>query len=557
MSSFKVDVLVVGSGPVGATFARKLIDKGRNVLMIDSGAQLSANYGEHLKNSFLYQKNVDLFASVIRGHLHPLSVATSDAPVVTLDPSSFEYDPALWPGFVLNNQNPDQKERDNLGASATTYAVGGMATHWTAAVPRFHAELELTHDGQPYPLDLTALYPQAESLLRRATDVFQDSARHLLVKEVLHKAGFSTVTELPLAVSKRSDRAKSGAVHWSSTDTVLGALANPHHTPPKGRFTLLAEHQCTKLNLVPDGTGKQKVSGVEVRNLRNLDETVTITAKVFVVACGAILTPQLLFASGLRPEALGHYLTEQPMAFCQTVLKQSIMDKLLDWLKPYPDALDRVQKYKTKQEYMQANNIPGADPVFFPKGELEPNLWIAATPGQPWHCQIHRDAFSYGEVPPNIDRRLVVDLRWFGLSRPRKANRVEFSETGKDSFGMPQPTFHFALDKKEREEAGRMMAHMMKVASALGGFMPGSEPQFLTPGLPLHIAGTTRMGRTEADKATSVVDSHSQVWDVSNLFLGGNGLHPYGNAANPTLTSVATALKAVDQVEKILPTTGS
>jgi pyranose oxidase len=131
MSKYDVDDLIVGSGPVGATFARKLVDAGHHVLMIDADAQLSGNYGEHLKNSFLYQKNMDLFASVIRGHLHPLSIAKDDSPVVTLDPSSFSYDSEDWPGFVLNNQNPEQKKRDNLGASAAIYAVGGMATHWT------------------------------------------------------------------------------------------------------------------------------------------------------------------------------------------------------------------------------------------------------------------------------------------------------------------------------------------------------------------------------------------------------------------------------------------
>ena len=95
------DVLIVGSGPLGSTFARQLVDNSRmKVLIIDAGAQLSAEPGWHLKNSFLYQRNVNLFTGVIRGHLHPLSVPTNESAVPTLDPGAFTYNPKEYEGYV-------------------------------------------------------------------------------------------------------------------------------------------------------------------------------------------------------------------------------------------------------------------------------------------------------------------------------------------------------------------------------------------------------------------------------------------------------------------------
>lgn len=71
--------------------------------------------------------------------------------------------------------------------------------------------------------------------------------------------------------------------------------------------------------------------------------------------------------------------------------------------------------------------------------------------------QIHRDAFYYGQTPAEIDPRLVVDFRFYSAVRPVYENYVDFSKTIKDGYGMPQPTFHYQIPKKDVEVADRMM----------------------------------------------------------------------------------------------------
>jgi pyranose oxidase len=522
-----VDVLIIGAGPVGCTFARKLIEGGRKVLMIDAGAQLSNRPGEHLKNAFLYQRNVNLFASVIRGHLQPLSIPVNNAPVITLDPGAYRVDRDKYQGFVRNNQNPDQNPYKNLDGIATTYAVGGMATHWTCATPRHHPQIERMNFISAEEWD--QLYGEAETLLNTHTDQFDNSIRHTVVRETLQNEFQELpqpyhVQNLPLAVERRKDN--NEFVTWSGSDTVLGKLADgPLDREP---FVLRAQHRCKRLHLNADGTS------VEFAEVENLIEwkTIRVRAKTYILAVNAMLTPQVLFNSHIRPEPLGRYLSEQPLAFCQIVLKQEIVDAICN----DPRFKDRVEVHKEQNPN---------DPVPIPMHDPEPQVWIPVSEGRPWHCQIHRDAFNYGDFAPNVDGRVIVDLRWFGIVQQRYENRIYFSEEFKDAFGMPQPSFEFVLNEQENLQQHDMMRDMLRAAGALGGFLPGSEPQFMAPGLPIHVHGTVRMGE---DPKTSVVDSYSKVWEIKNLHLGGNGLLAVANASNPTLTSAALALRASQQI---------
>jgi len=528
----EADVLIVGAGPIGCAFARQLIAAGRTVVMIDAGAQLSKRPGEHLKNSFQYQRNVNLFASVIRGHLQPVSVPTNNSPVVTIDPAAFQVDLTKHggKGFIGNGQNPDQNPFINLPGMAVTHAVGGMATHWTCATPRQHA-IERTNIIPN--ADWDRLYPEAEKLLNTHTDQFDISIRHRLVRRLL-KQEYSEVDplagpqNLPLAVKRRDN---PELVTWSGSDTVLGPLADGDLS--KEPLILLPQHRCTKLI---KNANEDTILHAEVMDLIKWQK-INIHAKTYIVAANAILTPQILFNSEIVSDGegpLGRYLSEQPLAFCQIVLTQATVDSL-------PNDAEFGEPVR---KYMEAHP---EDPVPIPMNDPEPQVWFPVSANRPWHCQIHRDAFNYGELAPNVDSRLIVDLRWFGIVEQRRQNRVKFSRTIRDTFGMPQPTFEFSLTEKDRLLQHEMMRDMLRAAGALGGFLPGSEPQFMPPGLPLHVHGTVRLGE---NRETSVVDSNCKVWGYNNLYLGGNGLHPVANACNPTLTSVALALHACEHITR-------
>ena len=75
---------------MGATFARQLVDGGREVLMVDAGSQLSRLPGEHLKNSYVCQQDLNSFTGLISSQLHDLSVPTNIPSVWTLDPAAFQ-----------------------------------------------------------------------------------------------------------------------------------------------------------------------------------------------------------------------------------------------------------------------------------------------------------------------------------------------------------------------------------------------------------------------------------------------------------------------------------
>lgn len=511
------DVLIVGSGPAGCTFARILAEEGRDVLVVEAGAQHSRRPGEHLKNAAVYQKNIDSFTPVVQGLLQPVSIPEE---VVAdrchlADPYSFR---SVGRGsFRRQAHNPRQKRAGNLPGAAVSYGVGGMFTHWTNNTPRHCEFVERWSGITDEEWDL--LYGYAEQLLDVHTDVFDRSARQRALQEAINgRYGTDMAEPLPVAGHRRPDN--EDFVCYAGCDTILGPLVVDE--PGSDRFEILEQHLVRELR--HDGP---RVHAANVRNLLE-GKTFDIEADEFIICGGALLTPQLLHASEIRPPALGHYLTEHPLAFCQIVLSK-----------------ERVAQVAAEAEKM-GMSIDESDAIKIPVNDPQPMLCIRFSAERQWHCQIHRDSFAYGAVPDEIDDRLIVDLRWFGRTDSNEDNYVAFEDDYSDVFGMPQPTFHFTLSEDDRIRARDMMDDMLVCARALGGFLPGSEPKFMPAGAALHFMGGHRMGLE--DDGESVTDDYSRVWGFENLRLGGNGQIPTSTASNPSLTSVAIAVRSAYQL---------
>jgi choline dehydrogenase-like flavoprotein len=154
----------------------------------------------------------------------------------------------------------------------------------------------------------------------------------------------------------------------------------------------------------------------------------------------------------------------------------------------------------------------------------------------------------YAETPPfPIDpEHPQAGNRWgyvnmgYGLRKfPRVEDGITFLDGETDYRGMPNFAIEYQLTDRELAEIEAATALLRRAGGALGTFV--AEPRLLPNGSSLHYQGTMRMG--SADDGTSVADPFSRVWGFENLFVGGNALIPTPTTMNPTLMSVALAVR--------------
>lgn len=496
----EADVVIVGSGPTGAAYARILSELAptAQLVLLEAGPVISDPPGQHVKNIADISQRVEA-----QRNSEGLRPHTSGDKKYA-DPAQR----VVRPGTTLLPDGYRQPGEDGLPALAMSTNVGGMGAHWTAACPR--------PGGKERPSmvpDLDDLLDEAERLLRVAREPFIDAPYADLVQERLAAAydpgrdADRRVRAMPLAVQRRED----GALLWSGSDVVFGEVtrSNPN-------FTLVPEALVRKV-LVADGA----VTGVVVLDRRDGTQH-EVRASTVVVAADALRTPQLLFASGIRPRALGHWLNDQP----QVVFACRIAD------------VDRPQVPDT-------TNDDSGTAIIQESGVA----WVPYTDQEPFHGQVMQLDASPIPLAQEADPGSIVGLGWFCGKDLQEADRIEFSDSEVDEFGMPKPAIHYVLTDVDRERIEAAKASVQRAAAAVGPAI-GDAPFELSPGASLHYQGTTRMGAQ--DDGDSVCDPHSRVWGVDGLYVAGNNVIPTSIACNPTLLSVALAVGGARDIAKRL-----
>jgi pyranose oxidase len=489
------DLLVVGSGPVGSSYARVVWERlpDARILMVDAGPVLTDPPGLNLKN-------LDDADAVRRARER--SQGPPDAPTGTVGLPHVE-------GTITARQGTHLVDPDGqMPAAAVSTCVGGMGAHWTCATPRPYGSerVPFVPDGE-----LDGHIAAAERLLATTSMAFAESRQGAAIRARLSAEFDGDLPEgrkvgiLPVAGTVVDDR-----VRWTGVDTILEPLL------ASDRFELRAETICREL--VVHG---ERVAGALLEHRPNGREQ-TVEATAVVVAADALRTPQLLWASGIRPPALGRHLTEHPLTFAVAVLDPERIPPLVH------------SHTRPHDPVMSVITVPFSEP-------------------HPFHAQVmHVERMPFplpGLVEPDAPAGLAT-MGWGFRKWPRHADRIVFSDDRADAFGMPAMTIDYELTERELAEQERALDNLARAGAALGAFPPGGEPRVMPKGSSIHYMGTIRMGET--DDGASVCDPYSQVWGLENLFLGGNGVIPTANACNPTLTSVALAVRSCERVVALL-----
>jgi choline dehydrogenase-like flavoprotein len=136
-----------------------------------------------------------------------------------------------------------------------------------------------------------------------------------------------------------------------------------------------------------------------------------------------------------------------------------------------------------------------------------------------------------------------IGMGGFGETLPYHDNKATLDKTKKDKWGLNVLAIDCQLNDNELKMRKDMLNDAIEMLEAAGVKNVKGRDGDGTLGRGIHEMGTARMGK---DPKTSVLNSHNQVWDCTNVFVTDGACMVSSACQNPSLTYMALTARAAD-----------
>jgi choline dehydrogenase-like flavoprotein len=493
-----IDVVVIGSGMGGASFAAGLAPSGARILILERGERL-IDRPEMRDGRAIYQQGV-------------------------FRPKETWFD-AMGEPFNPGNY----------------YYVGGNTKLYGAVLIRFRAQdfapiqyREGQTPGWPFCYDeLEPWYAKAEALyqVRGALDQDPTEPTHstpypftpvpdepaiAAVRERLVKVGMHPFS-LPLGVDIERWLAKAKTPWDGFPDSDTGKM----DAETCGLKTALAHNNVTietgakVVRMETDSAGKR----IEAVVYEKQGETRRLNPRLVVLAAGAVNSALLLLASanGAMPQGLANRADQVGRHF----------------MNHNSSAALAIDPFKRNDSIYQ--KTIGLNDFYLEDGRGGPPLGNVQLLGKISGAILKSQLRWAPEFALDVMARHAVDFYFMSEDLPSPDSRVRLDGS------------RVVLDWRPSNMSAQngLIARMREILRAAGFPIVLVKP--FDRRTPSHQCGTIRMGR---DPAKAAVDPFGRAFDHSNLFVVDAAVLPTSAGVNPSLTVAALALRAADHVRR-------
>ena len=526
------DVVVIGSGVLGALAAYELAKAGKSVLIIEAGPRIQRwQIVEAWRNSL----NKTLSASPYPNPPHA--------------PNPF--------GDYLVQKGPIP--------FGTNYvrAVGGTTWHWTAAawrlIPNDFKLKSVYGKGRDWPIsyeDLEPFYARAEAEMgvngngdedqsgrsdkpfpHRSTPYPMEGQQYNYMQGRVATrllAGGVTSMHEPNARATRAydDRPPCAGNNTCTPICPIGAkYQGDNHIEKAERLGAKVLENSVVYNIEVGTDGK-----IAAVHYRRPDKTeARVTGKYFILAAHGIEAPKLLLMSTSPAYPRG-------VANSSDQVGRNLMDHT------------GISMVLTVKEAMWPGDGPpqllvmmqGRDGAFRKDTAAYKHKIRNATN----NLGLAGDLIKAGVMGSKLDKQLKFNLsHQLGFATdfevlPNPNNRIVLSKEKFDALGLPVPEIHYDVDDYWNNGRDAAIKDYHRFAELLGGEITTLDVGHQNRE---HLMGTTIMG---ADPKDSVVDGNCRSHDHANLFIIGTGVMPAVGCVNPTLTGAALSLRMAEVLKK-------